>query len=153
MDLKGVNIPLFKAQGFTMTRSNGEVIFCFFLPLCFYQWEASPAYFYIYFPFDLLLLCFVQVITPYYFAYEDLLEDWESAKRKLHTSDSRSTSNNNAQSKTVAGAVLSLAASGVKNVFSTNGQPRVSLSIFFVWDLCCCKITCPTHYIHTVLHK
>ena len=35
VDLKGVNIPLFKAQGFTMTRSNGEVIFCFlfFLPL------------------------------------------------------------------------------------------------------------------------
>lgn len=28
VDLKGVNIPLFKAQGFTMTRSNGEVIFC-----------------------------------------------------------------------------------------------------------------------------
>ena len=73
------------------------------------------------------LLCLVQVITPYYFAYEDLLEDWESAKRKLHASDSRGTNDNNAQSKTVAGAVLSLAASGVKNVFSTNGQPRVRL--------------------------
>eukprot|EP01032_Pedospumella_encystans_P017524 gene17524-19965_t len=91
VDLKGVNIPLFKAQGFTMTRSNGEVI------------------------------------TPYYFAYEDLLEDWESAKRKLHASDSRDLSDTIPQSKTVAGTVLSLAASGVKNVFSTNGQPRVQV--------------------------
>ena len=99
------------------------------------------------------MLCLVQVITPYYFAYEDLLEDWESVKRKLHASDSRGTNDNNAQSKTVAEAVLSLAASGVKNVFSTNGQPRVSLSIRFEFDLCCSKITCPIHQIHTVLHK
>ena len=85
---------------------------------------------------SIVFRCVLQVITPYYWAYEDLLEDWESAKRKLHATDSRGTSDNNAQSKTVAGAVLSLTASGVKNVFSTNGQPRVRLFTFRLTLFC-----------------
>lgn len=96
-------------------------------------------------------------MTPYYFAYEDLLDDWNSATITPSSSTSTGSTGGTSTSDTsssisnfddpnfsVADFVVKSAVKGLKNTYvgivGGNGQPKVSSIFYYCIVVCFCSI-------------
>jgi len=96
----------------------------------------------------------LQMVTPYYFAYEDLLDDWNGATAVSDSSGTSVTTNGGKGSKKDSGGsgnsvlddsrfsvtdlVVKKTAKGLKNTFLSNGQPKVRICVCA--SVCACRV-------------